>query len=344
MNAQELWQKYCSQNNIDSSTPYEAWSFGNGDKQADDLALLVMRGIKFGTASAYEEYISEGEEIPHKGDYSVILSSTEEPLCIIKNYDVQIESFGNISCFHAYSEGEEDRNINSWRDIHSAFFTESLSEINIKLNEDTPIVIEKFSVEQISEAGLTLLKENGFDSIKSNSDDVVFLEPCEEYINKLQSYRQEIESADGSYDGLCGLQKYEDIGEWIKKTQEKSRPLRKLEDQDIVSTILLCVRKADDKIVGTINIRHTLNDYLREYAGHIGYNVRPSEQRKGYAKKMLRFALNYCDALGINPVELSAEPENTASRKTILSCGGKFRDTVSDEGREIYLDRYLIQH
>lgn len=35
------------------------------------------------------------------------------------------------------------------------------------------------------------------------------------------------------------------------------------------------------------DVRYYFNAFLEKYAGHIGYSVRPSERRKGYADAML---------------------------------------------------------
>ena len=43
-----------------------------------------------------------------------------------------------------------------------------------------------------------------------------------------------------------------------------------------------------------IDIRHTLNEYLETYGGHIGYSVAPGEHRRGYASQMLKEALIKC--------------------------------------------------
>lgn len=90
-----------------------------------------------------------------------------------------------------------------------------------------------------------------------------------------------------------------------------------------VATTFFAVREADDKILGMIDVRHSLAvPFLQEYAGHIGYAVRPSERRKGYAVQMLRLALQYCCSLGIDMAMLGCYADNEASIRTIERCGG----------------------
>jgi predicted acetyltransferase len=65
---------------------------------------------------------------------------------------------------------------------------------------------------------------------------------------------------------------------------------------------------------------------LRDYGGHIGYDVRPSARRRGHATAMLRQALPWCIELGIDPVLVTCDVDNVASRKVIENGGGMFED------------------
>ena len=91
-----------------------------------------------------------------------------------------------------------------------------------------------------------------------------------------------------------------------------------------------------------IQVRYYFNDFLEKYGGHIGYSVRPTERRKGYAKRMLGEALLFCKELGISKILVTCLSDNEGSRKTILANGGIYESTVKLPDSDEYLERYWI--
>ncbi|GAA2510026.1 GNAT family N-acetyltransferase [Winogradskya humida] len=81
-----------------------------------------------------------------------------------------------------------------------------------------------------------------------------------------------------------------------------------------------------DEILGTISLRHELNDFLLEAGGHIGYGVRPAARGKGLAGVALAQVLAYAKQLGIDRALLSCDVGNAASRRTIEKNGGVLED------------------
>jgi predicted acetyltransferase len=78
----------------------------------------------------------------------------------------------------------------------------------------------------------------------------------------------------------------------------------------------------DRRFIGRLSIRHELNEWLRTTGGHIGYDVRPSERRKGHATAMLAAALPVAHVLGIDPALVTCDHDNVGSRKVIEANGG----------------------
>lgn len=87
----------------------------------------------------------------------------------------------------------------------------------------------------------------------------------------------------------------------------------------------------DDRILGMVTIRHSLNEYLWNVDGHIGCSIRPSERRKGYATKILSEAMKITDELGIDDVLITCNEDNIGSAKAILNNGGVEAEPFKEE-------------
>ncbi len=135
MTAEELWKS----SGLEGT--YEAWAFGEAP---DKLADLVVRGIKTATCSAYDLYAAENEPLPEAGDYSVILNSKEEAVCIIRTLKVYVTEFDAVTKEHAFKEGEGDRSLKYWREVHEKFLINELRSVNKTFSAKTKVVCEEF--------------------------------------------------------------------------------------------------------------------------------------------------------------------------------------------------------
>lgn len=89
----------------------------------------------------------------------------------------------------------------------------------------------------------------------------------------------------------------------------------------------------DGAWVGFLALRHTLNDFLLEQGGHIGYSVRPTRRREGHASAALRLALTEAAALGLDRVLVTCDEDNAGSRATIERTGGAYEDSRAGKRR-----------
>jgi predicted acetyltransferase len=89
----------------------------------------------------------------------------------------------------------------------------------------------------------------------------------------------------------------------------------------------------DAEYLGRLAIRHRLTDLLRDSGGHIGYDVRPTARRRGYATAMLGEALPVARALGLDQVLVTCDTDNVASRKVMEANGGRYEDTRGNKLR-----------
>ncbi len=76
------------------------------------------------------------------------------------------------------------------------------------------------------------------------------------------------------------------------KFQEDSS--RIANEEKVPARTYFLIRCSDNKIIGMINIRLSLNEKLKKYGGHIGYSIRPTERGKGYNKINLYLGLKDC--------------------------------------------------
>lgn len=94
------------------------------------------------------------------------------------------------------------------------------------------------------------------------------------------------------------------------------------------------IRKNDNRIVGSSNIRLKLDDNLRDIGGHIGYSIRPSERRKGYNKINLYLALKVLKEYKIDYAYLDCLDTNIGSYKTMEALGGVLIEKKEKEHNE----------
>ena len=165
--------------------------------------------------------------------------------------------------------------------------------------------------------------------------------PSMAYDREIMDFRQAFLDADSSLDGSGSLCRFDRTQDWLDHVEAGKNP-ETVAPGRVPASQYLYVREADRKVVGILQIRHCLNEYLEQYSGHIGFSVRPDERRKGYAAQMLHDALPLCRALGLERVLVSCRVENEASRRTILDNGGVLDATVWMPDRSCWLERYQI--
>ena len=139
--AEALWARFAEQTGIEAE--YDAWSFGDDPNL---LAALTAKCEKTATSSAYELYALDDEPLPQVGEYNVILDSSDRAVCITRTAKVYIVPYKDVSAEHAAKEGEGDKSLAYWRNVHEAFFTKELADAGMTFTEDMRVVCEEFDV------------------------------------------------------------------------------------------------------------------------------------------------------------------------------------------------------
>ena len=152
---------------------------------------------------------------------------------------------------------------------------------------------------------------------------IILVKPNLSYADEIIKYKEESLKESSLINGSAGLNRFSSIEDWLEELKKRSSEATVPEGL-VPSSTYLGVREKDNYIVGMIDIRHYLNEYLTQVGGNIGYSVRKTERNKGYAKQMLKLALEKCKELKIKKVLITCDEDNIASEKVILSANAKF--------------------
>ena len=162
-------------------------------------------------------------------------------------------------------------------------------------------------------------------------DKIILVKPDLSYADEIIKYKEESLAESPIINGSAGLDRFSSIEIWFEELKKRSCE-DTVPEGLVPSSTYLGVREKDNYIVGMIDIRHYLNEYLTQAGGHIGYGVRKTERNKGYAKQMLKLALEKCKELKIKKVLITCDEDNIASEKVILSANAKLEDIRNVDG------------
>jgi len=162
-------------------------------------------------------------------------------------------------------------------------------------------------------------------------DKILLVKPNSKFKNQAVEYKNEHFSyGESTINGSELLDKTDSYDEWLeavtKNTNEDT-----VNPNWVVTDTFFAIRECDRRIVGIIDFRHELNDFLKDF-GHVGYSVRPTERKKGYATEMLRQVLEIAKQKGLDCIQLSCEKDNIPSVRTIAKNGGVYERSFQFNG------------
>lgn len=168
---------------------------------------------------------------------------------------------------------------------------------------------------------------------------LILKRPSSELKEEALNYRQEhFEHGEMTINGSELFDKTESYEEWLASVTRNANPLT-VSPEWVLTDTFFAVDTENNKIVGIIDLRHILNDFLINF-GNSGYSVRPSERKKGYATEMLKQLLIVAKEAGLEHLHLSVEHDNLPSIKTITKNGGIYERSFEYEGKQA--DVYII--
>ncbi len=165
---------------------------------------------------------------------------------------------------------------------------------------------------------------------------IKLVRPNKQLKNKAIDFKQEFFSHNEKIiNGSELLDQTDDYDEWLQTVIANTDS--KTVNPNWVVTDTFFAADENDNIVGIIDLRHTLNDFLKDF-GNCGYSVRPTERKKGYATEMLRQVLIIAKENGLSELHLSVERTNEPSIKTIIKNGGIYERSFefNNEPADVY--------
>lgn len=124
----------------------DVFFFGDTPELAALLAHLVVKGVKRGTTSWIAAAEREGVTIPHAGLVSIVTDGFGHPVCAIESVQVERLPFREIDAERAFIEGEGDRSLEDWREVHLRYYAREAQRLGLVFTEDELVCFERFRV------------------------------------------------------------------------------------------------------------------------------------------------------------------------------------------------------
>ncbi|WP_066186054.1 GNAT family N-acetyltransferase [Gracilibacillus timonensis] len=168
------------------------------------------------------------------------------------------------------------------------------------------------------------------------------VKPSLAYVEQIAAYKESFQQHNEKMHGSNFLSKADSIEQWIKDVDIFWDKATVPEGLAPCGTWIL-IRESDQQLLGISNLRFELSTvFLQQYAGHIGYSIKPTERGQGYGTKILELTLKEAQKKAIAEVLLICGDDNISSAKVIEANNGKLEKKVWDEVDEEWIRRYWI--
>ena len=173
-------------------------------------------------------------------------------------------------------------------------------------------------------------------------ENINLIKPSPLWKKEILAYKEEFKMNPEDLHGTSTLATTEDIETWLVETPLFESRETLPNKHFVPSYKYMLVKKDTNKILGMINLRVELNDYLLNFGGNIGYSVAPSERKKGYGNLMLKETLKIARTLNLEKVLITCDDDNPASAKVIENNQGILENKLFDEESKKEIRRYWI--
>jgi predicted acetyltransferase len=162
-----------------------------------------------------------------------------------------------------------------------------------------------------------------------------------EWKEAVWAYRQAFLQTSNHIDGGGSMEDFDCFEDW----QEKLRAYNSEEtvpEGKVPATQFLSVNE-ENRVVGMLDLRHRLNEFLMQRGGHIGYSVHPDFRRQGIATRQLALGLEEAKKRGLTRVLITCDQDNIGSARTIQKNGGVLENEVFDPYDKTLVQRYWVE-
>ena len=172
--------------------------------------------------------------------------------------------------------------------------------------------------------------------------DIKLITPTSLWANEILAYRSEFIKTTEVISGSSSLNQFSQAEAWLTHLTLNQKQATLPNKNFVPSYQYLLVDLKADKILGMANLRLTLNDYLLNFGGHIGYSIAPSARGQGYGKIILAETLKAAASFQIEKALLTCDDDNLASAQIIEANGGQLENKYYEEEINKWVRRYWI--
>lgn len=164
------------------------------------------------------------------------------------------------------------------------------------------------------------------------------IEPCVEYEKSFARMVEDYRAADEQVYYNKYAKAFPDFKRYVKRLHEES-----IRNDGWVPTRTYWLTDQHGEILGTSRLRTSLeHDYVRQFAGNIGYDVPPRFRRQSCGTALLRLTLDKARSVPLQQVLITCVNHNSGSRNIILKNGGQYESTIYDQEEQEHQERYWI--
>jgi len=149
--------------------------------------------------------------------------------------------------------------------------------------------------------------------------------------NEIIRIKKEYDDNKEDYNGAFFIKDFDNYGELISRLDNYANGI--MDNPNYVPYTCYVALTEEGKIVGLGSLRHELNDYLKQFGGHIGYSVVPSQRKKGYGTRILKLLLKEAKNKNIKDVLLTCGIDNIGSAKVIENNKGVLENKIEHDDK-----------